>query len=143
MGTFKPQHPEKYKGKLLKIIYRSSWELRLMLWLDKHPDILTWSSESVVVLYHYPPGHMRRYFPDFLVTRTGKDGIVETVMVEVKPEIQTLPPKPPRDGRGKSRYLNEMVTFTKNQAKWQAAEAYCSKRGWRFMLMTERNLGLK
>jgi hypothetical protein len=62
-------------------------------------------------------------------------------IVEIKPDAQTREPKYP--GRTTQRYLTETLTFVKNQAKWQAAEAYAAKRGWHFVKLTEYDLGLK
>jgi hypothetical protein len=43
-GKFKPKNPQKYKGNVTNIIYRSSWELRLMSYLDNHKNIISWGS---------------------------------------------------------------------------------------------------
>jgi len=39
-GLFKPKNPKKYNGDSTNIIYRSSWELRVMKWLDEHPKVV-------------------------------------------------------------------------------------------------------
>ncbi len=39
-GYFKPKNPQKYKGDPTNIIYRSGWELKFMLYVDSHPEIL-------------------------------------------------------------------------------------------------------
>jgi hypothetical protein len=46
-GKFTPINPQKYRGDATNIIYRSSWK-RVMLWLDKHSQVISWSSEEVV-----------------------------------------------------------------------------------------------
>jgi hypothetical protein len=141
-GKFKPQNPKKYMGDPSNIIYRSRWELLLMRYLDKHPHVLEWGSEELIIPYRSPiDGRYHRYFPDFLVKRINKKGIKETVLIEVKPEYQTVPPK--RQDRVTQRYLNEVKTWGINEAKWKAAEEYCKDRGWIFTIMTERHLGIK
>ena len=37
-GRFTPQNPKKYNGNSDNIIYRSSWELRVMKYLDENQD---------------------------------------------------------------------------------------------------------
>jgi hypothetical protein len=60
--------------------------------------------------------------------------------VEIKPHGQTMPPKYP--GRQTKRYLNESMTFMKNQSKWDAAKKYALDRSWEFVILTEHHLGL-
>jgi hypothetical protein len=47
-GFFKPKNPKKYRGDPTNIIYRSGWELKLMLYLDDHKEVVSWGSEEVV-----------------------------------------------------------------------------------------------
>jgi hypothetical protein len=134
-GFFKPRNPEKYDGDPTKIVYRSSWEARLMVYFDGHPDVVKWSSEEVVVPYFdVSSGKYRRYFPDFLMTK--RDGT--TYMVEVKPEKETVPPV--KGKKKTTKYLQEVLTWGTNDSKWKAAEAYCKKRGWVFIKMTEKDI---
>jgi len=140
-GIFRPSNPQKYVGDHTNIIYRSSWECRVMNWLDKNPNIISWASEEVVIPYKSPvDGKMHRYFPDFVVKSRGKDGSTKTMMIEVKPKKQTIEPKVQR--RVTKQYITEVTTWGVNQAKWKAATEYCLDRGWQFMLMTEDHLGL-
>ena len=39
--------------------------------------------------------------------------------------------------------MTESATFLVNQAKWQYAKQYAAQRGWKFIIVTERELGLK
>ena len=92
-GRFKPANPQKYKGDPTKIIYRSWWERNVFSWLDKHKDVLWWQSEEVIVPYRSPiDGRMHRYFPDVIVHKYDGNGKKHTVMIEIKPYKQTLPP---------------------------------------------------
>ena len=140
-GRYKPRNPEKYEGDPTNIIYRSGWELRLMSYCDKHPNILKWSSEEVVIPYKSPiDGRYHRYFPDFLIKTINKDGSKETILVEVKPEYQTKPPQ--KQKKVTKKYLNEVKTWGINEAKWKAANEYCKDRGWKFVIMTEKELSI-
>ena len=77
-----------------------------------------------------------KYFPDFLVTLQTQNGI-ETQLVEIKPYRQLFKPK--ESGK---RYLTEMKTWTKNQAKWEASVKFCTRRNWKFQIITEKEMGL-
>ena len=141
-GYFKPKNPHKYKGDPTNIIYRSSWELKLMRFLDERKDIIKWGSEEIIIPYRSPiDGRVHRYFPDFIVTKINKDGIQETALIEVKPKSQTQPPK--RQNKITKRYLTEVKTWGVNEAKWRATLEYCKDRGWTFHIFTEKELGIK
>lgn len=128
-------------GDYKNIIYRSSWECRVMNWLDKNPNIVSWASEEMTVPYKSPvDGKFHRYFPDFLVKVRTKDGKFKTVMIEVKPKYQTKEPQQKK--RITKQYINEVTTWGVNQAKWKAATEYCLDKGWTFQIITEDDLGL-
>lgn len=140
-GIFRPRNPAKYAGDHTNIIYRSTWEARVMNWLDQNPSILTWASEEITIPYISPvDGKYHRYFPDFLVKVRTKDGSTKTMMLEVKPKKQTKPPE--KKKRVTKQYITEVSTWGVNQAKWKAATEFCLDRGWEFMLVTEDHLGL-
>lgn len=135
-GFFRPKHPEKYRGDPKNIMYRSFLELKMMLRLDHDPGVKWWSSEEVIVPYKSPvDGARHRYFPDF--TMKTESGVV---MIEVKPSKQMKPPV--KGKRVTKSYIEEVVTWGVNNAKWSAAEAYCSSRGWKFSIVTEVDLGV-
>jgi hypothetical protein len=139
-GIFKPKNRDKYVGNADQIVYRSGWEARFMAYLDRHPDIIKWQSEEVIVPYTCPTDNKtHRYFPDFVVQKRSSDGTIATMMIEIKPERETLPPKPTKS-KTERRLIKEALTFAKNQAKWAAAEQFCQVRGWTFKVMTEKHL---
>jgi hypothetical protein len=141
-GNFKPKNPSKYKGDPTNIIYRSSWEAKFMKYLDEHPDVIYWASEELVVPYRSPvDGKLHRYFPDFLVRKKNTQGIVETLMIEIKPANQTV--EPTKKKTINKQYINEVMTWGVNQAKWKAAKEYCDDRKWRFLVLTEKELNIK
>jgi hypothetical protein len=141
-GIFKPKNPLKYKGNPSNIIYRSLWECRFMSYLDSHPDVIQWASEEFAIPYLSPiDNRIHRYFPDFWIKKRGKDGVIETVVVEIKPKHQTQPPKP--KSKITKTYLNEVKTWGINSSKWQYATKFCEERKWKFQILTENDLGIK
>lgn len=133
---FKPLFPEKYAGDPTNIVMRSSWETKFAIWCDKNPSIIRWSSEETVVPYMSPiDNRMHRYFVDFKIQTKSK-----TYLVEIKPEFQT---KPPTSQKRTRRYLEEASTYLVNQAKWQYATRYAKDRNWEFVVLTEKELGIK
>lgn len=139
-GTFKPKNPTKYNGNANNVIYRSLWELRVMKYLDDHPEVIWWASEELIIPYYNPIDNKKhRYFPDFVAKMKRKDGTVMTYVIEVKPEIQT---KKPEQKRQTKKYIQESMTYVINQSKWKAAIEFCKDNGWEFKIITEKHLGL-
>jgi len=134
-GQYKVKNRQKYAGDPDKVVYRSSWEKHAFEWCDRRSDIKHWSSEEVIIPYYYAVdkrGH--RYFPDLKITfKSGK-----TILVEIKPDKETAPPVKP--SRKTKRYLEESMTYVKNQNKWDAARKYCKDRKWTFEIWTEHTL---
>lgn len=142
-GRFTPQNPEKYVGDVNNICFRSSWELKLFRWCDTQKNVIKWNSEELVIPYFSRADNkMRRYFTDLVIQVKTTEGKLETIIVEVKPEAQTKPPERKR-GKRKSTLLEETYTYMVNQDKWAAADEYARKRGMRFMVLTEKELGVK
>lgn len=143
-GYFKPRNPEKYKGDPTNIIYRSRWELKLMGYLDSHTDVLQWGSEEFCIPYRSPiDNRVHRYFPDFYVKRRSKDGVIEVLIIEVKPFKETIAPTPlAKNTKLTKTFLNEVRTYGINTSKWKAAREFCADRGWKFVIMTEKELGI-
>jgi hypothetical protein len=137
-GIYSPLRPEKYKG-TLPIFYRSGLELSFSRWCDRCDKVLQWGSESVVVPYVSPmDGKIHRYFLDYNITLKVNEGIKKYI-VEVKPSKQTQ--QPTNNGNKKrSTILYEQVTYAKNMAKWDAAKKWADKKGWNFIVITEKDL---
>ena len=64
-GIFKPNNPQKYKGNVKNIVYRSSWEKRFMNYCDRTREIIEWGSEELSIFYRGVDGKPHRYYPDF------------------------------------------------------------------------------
>lgn len=141
-GLFKPRNPHKYRGNPSQIVYRSSWELKLMMYLDSRSEVVSWGSEEVIIPYRSPiDNRIHRYFVDFVVTKINREGKKETALIEVKPFSQTRPPE--KKSKTTRRFITEVKTWGVNEAKWKAANEYCKDRGWTFHIFTERELGIK
>ena len=138
-GWFSPKNPKKYRGDPNNIVYRSSWELRVMKWFDEHPNIVWWASEELPIPYVSPVDNkVHRYFPDF-IARVKQADKETTMVLEVKPYKQTQKPTQKRQTK---KFLQEVVTYAINQEKWRAADLFCKEHGWQFKLLTEKELGL-
>lgn len=138
-GKFRPTNPNKYKGDVDNIVYRSSWELTAFKFCDSEKFVLKWSSETMVIPYCSPvDNRTHRYFVDLTVWVLTKTG-VKPYLIEIKPLAQT---KPPRQTKNKTptRLLEEVKTYAVNQAKWKAARAFCNKNGFEFLIWTENEL---
>lgn len=142
-GRFQPRNPHKYEGDHRNIIYRSLWELKCMKKFDVDDNVVSWSSEELIIPYFSEiDGKNHRYFPDFKATmRDINSGILTTYIIEIKPHGQVMKPKDP--GRRSTRYINECRTWISNQTKWKYAEAFAAARGWKFHVMTEYDIGIK
>ncbi len=133
-GKFKITKPQKYKGDPTNVIYRSMWEHNAFKWCENNPQVKSWSSEEIIIPYYYDVDkRYHRYFMDLKVN--FKDG--KTLLVEIKPDKETKPPKRPDKSK---RYLNEAMTYVKNQNKWKAADSFAKDRGWEFQIWTEKTL---
>jgi len=141
-GRFNPQNPEKYKGDVRNIIYRSSWELKFMKYCDRKIDVLEWGSEEFFIPYVSPiDGKVHKYFPDFFVKLKERSGQIKKYVIEVKPKNQTKRPIRTPKKRNKT-FITEALTYEKNVAKWKAAQEWCQDRMLEFKIITEDELGL-
>lgn len=138
-GFFKPLNPGKYSGDVNNIVYRSSWELRFLQWCDLNPSVIAYHSEETIVPYLcQTDNRIHRYFLDATVKIKDANGNINVFLVEIKPWVQTQPPKFP--GKQTKRYLTEVETFVKNQSKWKAAEKFAQERNMKFLILTEKDL---
>lgn len=138
-GKYKVKNPAKYRGDYNNVIYRSSWELKLMNWCDSTPAVLEWGSEVAVIPYVSPvDNRVHRYFVDFYMKIQDKNGNIEKYLVEVKPKKFTKEPVKPK--RVTKNFIEEVYTYGVNQAKWKAAREFCEDRRWKFVVLTEDEL---
>ena len=141
----------KNKDKVLKlnseggIYYRSSWEKKIMIYLDLNESIIKWGAENLAIPYqmtHFEKGDLKVkghcYYPDFYYEIKSKDGTIKTVVAEVKPKSEyndvLLFEKKlfeiPNDASIKKlkniEYKFKMAQ--KNSDKWQTMIKYCQKK---------------
>ena len=137
-GVYRPIYRQKFKGKKYPV-YRSSWELHFFRWCDYNNNVLEWTSEGIVVPYISPlDTKTHRYFVDnsLVLNQRGKN---VKYLVEIKPFTQTQ--KPVMRGRKKqSTFLHEQATYDVNQAKWRAAKQWAYDHGYKFLILTEKEL---
>lgn len=144
-GKYTPKRPEKYVGDKKDIVFRSAWERKFMIWCDNNPAVVAWTSEYPIPYYSQLDNKMHRYFVDFFVRIRDNTGKEKTLMVEVKPDIQTRPPIKPKINNPKAikRYISECETFQVNSDKWTAAKAFAEKNNFQFIILNEYDLGIQ
>ena len=141
-GKYKVINKKKYLGDFNKITWRSLWERKVCRYLDLTSNVISWSSEEVIIPYTSPiDGKRHRYFVDFYCEVLSKSGNVVKYLLEIKPNSQRFAPK--KRKRISKRYLQEIQTYGVNMAKWEAAELWCSKRGVKFKVVDEYDMGIK
>ena len=138
-GRFIPKNPEKYVGNVHNILFRSSWEVTFMKWLDQNNAVLRWGSEELAIPYVNPiktdaagrPA-ISRYYPDFIMMYRDSSGAIKKEIIEVKPfrETQLTPGMNERD----------KMMFAVNQAKWKAASIFAESQGATFRVVTEKTI---
>lgn len=129
-GKYKPRHPEKYRGNIKDICYRSSFELEFMNWCDNTPSIIEWASEEIAIPYLKPTDNrIHTYYLDFWIkyisSEYEKDDDYWKLVVEkdydnkqieqirlikeeksnIKPIIGDIEPPNPQLGKKNSLYL--------------------------------------
>lgn len=140
-GKYTPKNPAKYDGDPTNIVYRSSWEAKFMRYADLNSSVISWSSEETIIPYISPVDNQyHRYFCDFKLTVRNKENKLQTYLVEIKPQRETIEPKVKT--KKTKRYINEVITYAVNQAKWKAASKVADKMGWKFIVLTERELNI-
>lgn len=135
-GIFTPKNKDKFIGK--QAVYRSGLELKFFRFCDDNKNVLKWSSENVVVPYVSPlDGRVHRYFVDnFISIKEGNK--IKNYLVEIKPYRQTKPPT--TKYRKKAHLLYEQRQWAINTSKWESAKKFCKKKGWDFLIITEKDL---
>jgi hypothetical protein len=140
-GKYRPSYPKKYKGDPTRIIYRSLWERKFMVYCDSNTNILEWGSEEIALPYRSPlDNKVHRYYPDFYIKVKESNGSIKKYIIEVKPKKQTIEPKVQK--RKTKGYIYEVREYVRNQAKWEAAKEFCKDRLWEFKIITEKELGI-
>ena len=133
----------------IPVVYRSSYELKFIQWLEKMVEqgkVIKWGSEVTCIPYFDSKGKKHRYYPDFYVEILKGDGFIEKNLIEIKPLNQTSKPGTYSSGGNlykkislKSRnYQAKMYDI--NIRKWKAAQEACESKGIKFKIITENSL---
>lgn len=141
-GLFKPKNIEKYQGDPSKIIYRSLWERKFMVFCDNNSNILKWSSEEIIIPYVSIDNKIHNYYVDFWVKIKTKLGI-ETFLIEIKPLKQCQPPKIKDNKKISKKELQEIKKWNINTKKWLYAKKFAEEKNWKFKILTENHLNIK
>jgi len=113
-----------------------------MVYCYTSDSVLEWGSEEIIIPYLSPwDGQIHRYFPDFYIKVKQASGNIKKFIIEVKPKKQTKPPKPV--SRKTRRWLNEVKTYSINEAKWKYAKEWCDNNNMEFKILTEEELGIR
>lgn len=131
-GIFKPKNATKYVGQKAPT-YRSSWELKVMVWLDSNNNVVNWASEPLKIPYQNPlDGKMRNYIPDLLVKYLDRSGNMFIELWEIKPAKETI--------LELAKSKKDKLALAINTSKWQQASAWCVANGLKFRVITEKDL---
>ena len=138
-GKFTPKNPQKYVGDIDAITYRSGWERKYMNYCDENPAIIQWNSEDIKIPYISPLDNKQHtYWIDFYIKYRDKIGNISQALIEIKPHAESIEPK--RGKKREKRYLREVTTYIRNQAKWKYARAFAAKHGCQFVVITEKTM---
>lgn len=140
-GKYTPKNPNKYAGDPSKIIYRSLWERKFMVFCDDTASVLKWSSEEISIPYFSPiDNEYHQYYPDFVIKVRDKQNQIKTYLIEIKPEKQCREPE--KKNKSDKTYLTEMTQWVINNKKWDAAKKFADRQNWEFKILTEKTLNL-
>jgi hypothetical protein len=139
-GIYNPIHKEKYIGNT-NPSYRSLLERKFFYYFDTNANVTAWSSESIVIPYYNDTDKkVHRYYVDLIAAIKDDNGNVQKYLIELKPQSQTRPPV--QSNRKKpSTVIYENLMYHQNQCKWKAASEYATKKGMKFIVLTEKFLG--
>lgn len=149
-GEFTPKNPDKCINiKIGKPVFaRSSWEFKMMHWLDDNKNVLRWGSEIIKVPYVYDVDKLkgvqklRNYYPDFYVELINSKNELKRYVVEIKPDKQRKRPPTPKNKTRKAmkNYGYALYEYIKNKNKFKYAKVFCEGKNWEFKVMTEHDI---
>ena len=139
-GIYVPKNPQKYVGKG-PIRFLSAYELLFFRFCDNNPNVQEWVSEGIIIPYISPlDNRTHKYYTDGAMVIKEGDKFVK-YLIEIKPSKQVSAPVAGK--KKKKTLLQENMTYIVNQAKWNAAQAYADRNGFKFQILTEKELGIK
>lgn len=157
-GNYVPKNKEKviklnsYGG----VFYRSSWEKKIMVWLDMKEEVFQWGAECIEIPYqmtHFDNGNIEikkhRYYPDFFYKMRNSQGDLREVVMEVKPMKEYKMVQDLNEGKLSvpEKGIKKLKSFEydlkmayKNKQKWETMIKWCDKKGYDFIIITEEHL---
>lgn len=155
-GLFTPKN----KDKVIKLntqgglYFRSGLEQKMMIYLDNNENIINWGAENMRVPYEKTEWisedqefktSSHNYYPDFYYELRKSDGTTSKVVAEVKPFSETIEPKLANNPTSKQlkNFEYALKMYNKNLSKWKYMIAYCERKGFEFIIITEKHLGGK
>ena len=157
-GNYVPKN----KDKVIKlntqgvVYFRSSWEKKIMHWLDYNPTITKWGAECLRIPYqmtHFNNGDSKIkehcYYPDFYYEMRLSDGTLKQIVVEVKPmkeynmviALNEGKLSVPEKGAKKLKSFEyDLKMAYKNKNKWETMINWCNMKGYEFIIITEQHL---
>lgn len=104
-----------------------------MRYFDSNPAVLKWASEEFSIPYIKPTDmRVHQYFPDFVIVYKNKAGAIVKEILEIKPLKESL--------HENAKSEHDKIALAINIAKWQAADAFATKHGMKFRVITEKSL---
>lgn len=139
-GTYTPINMNKYIGKQLPK-FRSGWQVKAFIALDRNDKIIQWGSQTVVIPYidSTRNNEVHRYIVDLFFVTKDINGIEQKWLIQIKPYSQSVPPKATKR-KSPSKLLYETAIYQRNHDKWQSAIKFCKNKNWKFAVWTERGI---
>jgi hypothetical protein len=158
-GNYVPKNKEKVLklNNLGGIFFRSSWEAKIMKWLDYNDKIIRWGAECLRIPYEIKElinGVLQikthSYYPDFYYELKLSDNSLKKVVAEVKPKNEyndavlftegkfEVPEKISSKKLKSLEYRFKMAQ--RNAEKWKTMINWCNLKGYDFIIITEDHL---
>jgi hypothetical protein len=123
-----------------------------MVYLDNNEKIVFWGSENIKIPYQKTEWVSESqeyrttehtYYPDFYYELKREDGSLSKVVAEVKPYSETIEPvlKSNPTSKQLKNFEYALKMYNKNLSKWSYMIDYCQKKGFEFIIITEKLLG--
>lgn len=149
---FKCKFPEKYHKSAKAPMWKSLWEAKVFQALDVNPYVIEWGYEPFPIYYHNPIYmNYTVYWPDIYAHIKMDNGAEHRILSEIKPAKYCVMPKKPNAPTGQDpkkweryrkaliRHKSDSRDYMVNMAKWNAAQTWCQKHGFRWVILNEKN----
>ena len=125
-----------------------------MIYFDTNVNIKAWGAEHLRIPYqkteynnttHELETTTHTYYPDFYYELVKSDGTISKVVAEVKPSNEVVSPDLPQNATAKQlkNFEYALKMYNKNISKWTYMIDYCERKGFEFIIITEKHLSNK